>query len=273
MQTKRFVPILAGLLLGVLMSTHLLGGKPSTGKEQAQTKAPTGYSAAADQARKAKMSPDELAWEKVLEANLGDFYLPRYKKDKEAGTITAWDYVGDAPGLPRVLLIGDSISRGYTVPVRDALKGEVNVHRAPANCGPTATGIKKLDVWLGNGKWDLIVFNFGIHDRNTSSKDYLARLETIVDRLKKTGAKLIWVTTTPIPVGAPEYVKGAVPRLNEAASMLMKKHAIPVIDMNAAITPVLDKYQLPKNCHYTDEGYTFMGNIVAEAIRKQLVRK
>jgi lysophospholipase L1-like esterase len=273
MQGKPTVPILTGLMLGVLMSANLLGGKPTNDKGQAQSKSPKGYSTATDEARKAKMAPDELAWEKILEKNLGDYYLPRYKKDKEDGKITAWDYVADAPGLPRVLLIGDSISRGYTVPVRDALKGNVNVHRAPANCGPTANGIKKLDVWLGDGRWDLIVFNFGIHDRNTSSKDYSARLETIVNRLKKTGATLIWVTTTPIPVGAPEYREGSVERLNQAASTLMKKHAVPVIDMNDAIAPVLDKYQLPKNCHYTEEGYAFMGNIVADAIRKRVVRE
>ena len=31
--------------------------------------------------------------------------------------------VEDVPGLPRVLLIGDSISIGYTVPVRQMLQG------------------------------------------------------------------------------------------------------------------------------------------------------
>ena len=55
----------------------------------------------------------------------------------------------DEPGLPRVLLIGDSVCRGYTLAVRKALAGKANVHRAPENCGPTANGIKKLDIWLG----------------------------------------------------------------------------------------------------------------------------
>ena len=33
----------------------------------------------------------------------------------------------DVPGLPRILLIGDSISIGYTEPVREALKDKANV--------------------------------------------------------------------------------------------------------------------------------------------------
>lgn len=51
------------------------------------------------------------------------------------------------------------------------MKGAANVHRAPANCGPTASGLKNIDVWLGDGKWDVIHFNFGIHDRATSLTD------------------------------------------------------------------------------------------------------
>ena len=51
-----------------------------------------------------------------------------------------------------MLLIGDSVSRGYTLSVRKTLAGKANVHRAPANCGPTSLGLRKLDVWLDDGK-------------------------------------------------------------------------------------------------------------------------
>ena len=45
--------------------------------------------------------------------------------------------VKDKPGLPRVLLLGDSISIGYAVPGQSMLSGKAYVHRAPTNCGPT----------------------------------------------------------------------------------------------------------------------------------------
>ena len=41
--------------------------------------------------------------------------------------------IQDTPGLPRVLLIGDSISIGYTLPVRRLLAGKANVHRIAVN--------------------------------------------------------------------------------------------------------------------------------------------
>src|SRR5262245_48216310 len=76
----------------------------------------------------------------------------------------AMEAVEDVAGLPRVLIIGDSISIGYTVPTREALKGVANVHRPQTNCGPTTRGVENLDKWLGDGKWDVIHFNFGLHD-------------------------------------------------------------------------------------------------------------
>ncbi len=176
----------------VLVAAEPPKGEPTNAKEAAAQVA--AKKAAQDkivdekyQAWVATLSPEAQAWEKVLQSQLGNFYLPLHKRDKVAGKSNAWDFVQDDPKLPRVLLIGDSVSRGYTQPTRVALAGKANVHRAPANCGATASGLKNLDVWLGAGKWDVIHFNFGIHDRGTPAADYVKRLEAIVTRLEKTG--------------------------------------------------------------------------------------
>ena len=72
--------------------------------------------------------------------------------------------VEDDPALPRVLLIGDSISIGYSTPVRKFLAGKANVHRVPGNGGPSSNGVFMIDSWLGDKRWDVIHFNFGLHD-------------------------------------------------------------------------------------------------------------
>lgn len=72
--------------------------------------------------------------------------------------------IKDTPGLPRVLILGDSISIGYTLQVRELLKGKANVHRPATNCFSTREGAQQLDQWLGKDKWDVIHFNFGLHD-------------------------------------------------------------------------------------------------------------
>lgn len=223
-------------------------------------------SVAGDQPAEREMTPEELAWEKILEGNLGSFYLPLYKKAKQAGRVTAWDYVNDDSDLPRVLLIGDSISRGYTLPVRHRLAGKVNVHRAPENCGSTKRGLEKMDVWLGDGKWDVIVFNFGIHDRNSPPAEYQQRLDAIVTRLKKTEAQLIWAMTTPIAPETPKIKAGSSANSNQIAAKVMERHGIPVTDLYSYIKPTLDQHQLPKNCHFNHGGYDQLGKKVAEAI-------
>ncbi len=266
-------PLLFALLSAAIAFPALAATEPTNAAEAAAKKAAEDARIdALYQQKKSTLSPEQQAWEKLLEENLGHaFYLPIHKRDFVKGTSTAWDFVADDPTLPRVLLIGDSVSRGYTLPTRAALAGRANVHRAPENCGPTANGLKKLDVWLGSGRWDVIHFNFGIHDRNTPLADYLARLEQIVVRLKATGARLVWASTTPIPDdAAKKQAAASIVERNRTAAELMARHGIPTNDLFAAITPQLGTLQNPNDVHFNSAGYEFLGRQVAAAIAARL---
>jgi acetyl esterase/lipase len=244
--------------------------EPTTAEEAAAQKAKAEAELEVKyQALVATLPPDQQAWEQTLQSQLGSFYLPIHKREKVAGKSNAWDFVQDDPKLPRVLLIGDSVSRGYTQAVRQALQGTANVHRAPANCGPTASGLKHLDVWLGEGKWDIIHFNFGIHDRNTPIADYSQRLEQIVARLQKTGARVIWGSTTPIPDTADgKQTAASIVERNRVAAEIMQRHQIAIDDLFAAITPHLAELQNPNDVHFNAKGYEFLGQQVAASIRQ-----
>jgi len=264
--------LLAGTVLGAPPA-----GEPTNAKEAAlQQKKSSGVTPQLlerEAKRKAVMTPEQLAWEETLEANLGSFYLPLYYKDKDAGRETAWDYVKDDPALPRLLIIGDSISRGYTQAVRKKLAGKVNVHRAPANCGPTATGLKKFDVWLGTRKWDVITWNFGIHDRKTAPATYKKNLGTLLKQLQATGAKVIWVRTTPAPPSgknAEEFSDAQCDQVNLIADEVMQANHIQEVDLHALLKPKLAEVQLPNNVHFKDEGYNLMGEVVAKAVHGTL---
>ncbi len=223
----------------------------------------------------AKLPQEEQAWERVLQENLGGFYLPLYKAGRVKGSAQAWDYVKDVPGLPRVLLIGDSVSRGYTLAARKALAGKANVHRAPENCGPTANGLKKIEIWLGEGTWDIIHFNFGIHDRATPAADYQNRLETLITRMKKTGAKLIWASTTPVPPDTKDGPKAAeqIVEKNRIAAEVMTRNGVVIDDLCTFITPHLAKVQNPKDVHFSGEGYDLLGKQVASVIEQALPKR
>lgn len=199
--------------------------------------------------------------------------------------------IQDVAGLPRVLLIGDSISIGYTLPVRELLSGAANVHRIPTNGGPTTRGVESIDQWLGTEKWDVIHFNWGLHDLKyvdaqgnllqvvdqgrpqVSLADYERNLETLVTRLKQTGAKLIFATTTPVPEGAAGRIPADAPRYNEAALRVMYKHGVAVDDLYAFALPRLSEIQLPKNVHFSAEGSRALAEAVTASIRQALAEK
>jgi acyl-CoA thioesterase-1 len=182
----------------------------------------------------------------------------------------------DRPGLPRVLLIGDSISMGYTAPVRKLLEGKANVHRVPANAGPTTRGLEGIDEWLGSGKWDVIHFNFGLHDLRIMDggkwqvpvEDYERNLRALVARLQKTGAKLVWASTTPVPEGnlTPKRFPADSPRYNAAARRVMEENRIPINDLFEFAAARLGEIQLPSNVHFTDAGSRALAEKVVEAI-------
>ena len=192
------------------------------------------------------------------------------------------------PDLPNVLLIGDSISIGYMLDVRKQLEGEANVWRPATNCGPSTRGLESLESWLGDRKWDVIHFNFGLHDlkymgeKNENLADpkaagshqqvpieqYAENLRKIAQRLKKTGATVIWCQTTPVPEGAAGRVVGDSKRYNEAAAKVMA-------ELGIATDPLYEvalehAKQLKANVHYTPEGSAVLGEQVAKVVRAAL---
>ena len=199
--------------------------------------------------------------------------------------------ITDDPALPRVLLIGDSISIGYTVPVRTILAGKANVHRPLTNCGATINGLRNLDLWLGNTKWDVIHFNFGLHDlkftgpnnerlcdpsegaQRVPIQEYEKNLDSITRRLKKTGAAVIWRNTTPVPPGAKGRIAGDSKRYNEAAAQIMTKHEIPTHDMYSFSVKHMDEIMLKANVHFSPAGSEQLAGMVADRVSAALERR
>ena len=206
----------------------------------------------------------------------------------------ALDLVPENPSLPRVLLIGDSISIAYTQPVRDRLTGKANVQRIPENGGETNRGLAQLETWLTTGgktanDWDVIHFNWGLHDLcyrlpgQGASRDkvagqvaiplaqYSQNLEALAKRLKQTGAKLIFATTTPVPEGEAGRKVGDDLLYNAAAVAVMQRHGIAIDDLHAPMAGQLGRYAVgPGNVHYNEAGSALLADRVAESILQGL---
>ncbi|QBR70910.1 SGNH/GDSL hydrolase family protein [Beijerinckiaceae bacterium] len=200
------------------------------------------------------------------------------------------------PDLPMVLIIGDSISVPYTVPVRLRLEGIANIFHPMENCGGTLKILQKLDGWLGSTKWAVIHFNAGLHDlahvqyenvapgkqkmvpvgqgpRWVSPESYRANLEEIVERLKKTGARLIFATTTPVPVGEANRLPEDVALYNQAALSVMRKNNVQIDDLNAVSVESAGLFQMPRDVHFLQQGSDILADRVAASIKTALPSK
>ena len=222
-----------------------------------------------------------------------DAPTPAPKKAPKRAPHPSLAKVEDVAGLPRVLLIGDSISMGYTLDVREMLKGKANIHRIPTNGGPTTNGLKNIKAWLGDSKWDVIHFNWGLHDLKYIAEDpskradpkapgahlqvpladYEKNLAELVKIMQATGAKLIWCNTTPVPAGSDGRVEGDEAKYNEAAARVMTAAGIPTDDLCAHASAKLKDVQLPANVHYSPAGYHYLAEKVAAVIAENLPKK
>ena len=176
------------------------------------------------------------------------------------------------PALPKVMLIGDSISIGYTLPVRRLLAGTANVLRPPENALGTDYILQRLARWLGKSSYDVVHFNAGLHDIAREGGGgpavppgrYRDNLREIVRRLRPVARTLAFATTTPVPAGAaPRATARDVEDYNRIAREVMAAEGVAVNDLHAFILPHLRGAQRPDDVHFTDLGYTTLGAAVS----------
>ena len=204
----------------------------------------------------------------------------------------------DDPNLGRYLFIGDSISGNYDKALRNALMGKLNIYHPPTNCGPVRKGVENIVQWLGAYDqpglgWDVISFNFGQWDSANTKARYQEDLEKVIAELKKTKAKLIFVTTTPIPSGYPDpgelgpdnKATGRVQKtmerfINPWALEVMSRHPeIEICDQHALISNEkfyatwLAKAGFHKKGENNPYGDLHIGGLLGQPVGRQLARK
>lgn len=183
--------------------------------------------------------------------------------------------------LPKVLIIGDSISIGYTDGVRQRLEKEAEVQRIPGNGQSTDFGLQHIEEWLGDEKWEVIHFNWGIWDthiiaggaiRNTTEV-YRANLKALIEKLKVTGARLVWASTTPpaTDIGGELGLKKENTAIyNAIAKSVVDDYHVPIDDLYSLVLPRLKTLQAEDGVHFTPAGSEVLAEQVAESIRRAL---
>ncbi len=207
------------------------------------------------------------------------------KLDLMTGQEGVWRFYPAAapmPGLPRVLLIGDSIVGGYRGIVIRELKGKANVDvwLTPAHENhPDLLG--DLQQVLAQGPYDVVHFNIGLHgwpkgripegQYEPIMRQYVAAL-----RQHAGGARLIWASTTPLTVqGEPTVLDPAdnptITNRNATAALIMAEAGVAINDLYGLVTNRLS-LAAGDRAHWTPPGYELMGKQAATRIADALAQ-
>lgn len=193
----------------------------------------------------------------------------------------------------KVLIIGDSISLGYTPFVQKKLEAVADVFHHPGNAKHTGNGIELVESWIGDSiDWDIIHFNWGLWDlcyRHPDSKvqgnrdkvngtitftldEYVSNLETIIRKIKtKSDAKLIFVTTTYVPENEAGRFQEDALRYNEAATRIMKENGIVVHDIFQKSKAIHDLHgKGSDDVHYTEAGSELLGAEISTFLLEEM---
>ncbi|GEM_PF-2420929 len=151
--------------------------------------------------------------------------------------IRAWIPDAHHDLLPRVLLVGDSITQGYYGRVAGLLSGKAYVGSLTTSlsvCDPKFPDV--LKPVLESFRFSVIHFNNGIHGPKYSLEAYRRGLDKTFRflREKAKGAKIVWASTTPVRFRPANKDRNTQIRArNRAALELARKYNLPVDDLYA----------------------------------------
>lgn len=192
--------------------------------------------------------------------------------------------------MKKIVLIGDSIRKGYDKYVAECLKEQAVVYWPNENCRFAQYTLRCLHDWKKQGEWpddvDLVHWNVGLWDTLTLYEDgtltspeyYREQLIRIDRRLKILfpNAKLIFATSTPVveerflnPKVSIRYNKD-IEYFNEIAVKELQARGTVINDLYALAKEVPISYFSDMTHLYTKEGVELLGNAVVDCICKQL---
>ena len=186
--------------------------------------------------------------------------------------IDIWVTDADKDDSPRVLLVGDSITRGYFGSVEKHLAGKASCARlTTSKCVSDPTSNDDLQLLLKQYKFSVIHFNNGLHGWGYTEDQYRDGLAKTVAALKEhaADAKFIWATTTPVREKSDLQMFGErterVKARNLIAADMMKQHGIPTNDLFDLVEEHPD-WHSTDGVHFNDKGKEAQAKQVAESV-------
>ena len=189
-------------------------------------------------------------------------------------------------GIPKLLLLGDSIRMSYQPHVARLLEGRAEVVGPADNCQYSLYTLSSLDRWIGEfGQPDIVHWNNGIHDSGHNPNRcpvqipiemYRANLEFILGRLTAMTPNLIWATITPVHPDRPlrdtewSWRNEEIDRYNDVARELMESRNVPIDDLHALVWSNVAEFLSEDQLHLSEAGQAACAQAVVESVSPYL---
>jgi lysophospholipase L1-like esterase len=183
-----------------------------------------------------------------------------------------------ASGLPNVLLVGDSITRGYYPATAKELNGIANVYlfATSASSGDPRLPGQLHDYFAMMGlTFAVIHFNNGMHGWGYSEQEYAHGLPGMIGALREGAphAALVWASTTPVlhdsTKGESSNVR--IDERNRLAAEVMVREGIAIDEQHALMLKHADLHN--GDVHFTDAGYAVQAEQGSQSVRAALGKK
>ena len=196
----------------------------------------------------------------------------RQKEQKE--WLQSWCDDTNNSDLPRVLLIGDSITRAYQGVVREGLKGICYVDYVATSYAIDSPIYHKLiNVFVQDSDYAVIHFNHGLHGIHISKRTYQSGVKKLIKKIadKK---KIVLATTTLVYNGTTKRRHGAwmkrVRERNAAIFEIANQFGCKINDLFATSQEMPREFFMSDGIHHTLQGVERLAQAVVKSIKNSL---
>jgi hypothetical protein len=171
-----------------------------------------------------------------------------------------------------VVLVGDSIRMGYGRFVKDYLQIDTVLQFATVNQNPSSAILSGINEWILSLHPDIVVLNAGLHELDTDQATYQSNLSSIFSQIEGTGAKIVYVATTPLNetiTGRGTFTNDNVKKVNRWAREVVDGFGdIVWDDLYAFVESAGQPQKQNDGIHYTDGFSPLIAREVASSIQR-----
>ncbi len=184
----------------------------------------------------------------------------------------SWSDCATKNNLPRILLIGDSITEGYSTIVREILSGQCYVDYFATSYAVDSKIYQTLvSAFINDNTYEIIHYNHGLHGKNMSAKNYLEGVKKCLNNIK---CKIILALTTEVlnedNIGVDETWKDKIKERNEALKNISIEYGCSITDLYTLSKKISSEFREKDGVHFTKNGYKLLAEQVVKNIKENL---